>query len=125
MKNDVNKNQLLILMGYSILLCLGQGLFKLSAPTEALRSGPIRFIVDLIQNPIFVIACIVYALSTFAWVAILTRFQLSYAYPLVMAFVILLTTSMGILLFREQITFNKLAGIAMVASGVIILSKSN
>lgn len=83
------------------------------------------FMGGLIQNPVFVTGCIVYAISTFAWVAILTRFQLSYAYPLVIAFSILLTTSMGIFLFREQMTFHKLAGVTMVTAGVIFLARSN
>jgi multidrug transporter EmrE-like cation transporter len=74
---------------------------------------------------VFAIGCIVYALSTFAWVAILTRFQLSYAYPLVIAFSILLTSSMGILLFGEQLNGYKLAGITMVTAGVAILARSN
>jgi len=83
------------------------------------------FIGGLIQNPVFLTGCSVYALSTFAWVAILTRFQLSYAYPLVIAFSILLTSSMGILMFREQMTFYKLAGIIMITTGVAILARSN
>ena len=125
MITDVNKNQLLILAGYSALLCLGQGLFKLAAPAGGLRVGSQKFIVNLILNPVFVSGCIIYALSTFAWVAILTRFQLSFAYPLVIAFSILLTFSMGILLFKEQITLHKLVGVTMVALGVVVLSKSN
>jgi multidrug transporter EmrE-like cation transporter len=121
----VNTNLLLMLAGYSALLCAGQGLFKMSAPAEGLKGGPLTFMGGLIQNPVFVTGCIVYALSTFAWVAILTRFQLSYAYPLVIAFSILLTSSMGIILFREQITFHKLVGIIIVTAGVVILARSN
>jgi multidrug transporter EmrE-like cation transporter len=79
----------------------------------------------LIHNPIFVTGCIVYALSTFAWVAILTRLQLSYAYPLVIAFSILLTSLIGIFLFKEQMTYHKVAGIAMVTAGVVFLVRSN
>jgi multidrug transporter EmrE-like cation transporter len=97
----------------------------MSAPDEGLKGGPLRFMGELIQNPIFVTGCIVYALSTFAWVAILTRLQLSYAYPLVIAFSILLTSLLGIFLFKEQMTFHKVVGIAMVTAGVVFLARSN
>ena len=121
----VNGNQLLILFVYSVLLCAGQALFKLSAPSGGLSRGVLSFLGALIRNPVFITGCLVYALSTFAWVAILTRLQLSYAYPLVIAISILLTSLMGVLLFREQITFHKLAGISMVAAGVVILARSS
>jgi multidrug transporter EmrE-like cation transporter len=97
----------------------------MSAPGEGLKGGPLTFMGGLIANPIFLVGCIVYALSTFAWVAILTRFQLSYAYPLVIAFSILLTSTMGVMVFGEQLNYHKLAGIGMVTAGVAILARSN
>ena len=110
---------------YAALLCAGQVLFKLSAPADGLRGGVLKFLGGLLQNPVFITGCAIYAVSTLAWVAILARFQLSYAYPFVIAVSILLTSSMGILIFKEQLNFHKLAGITVVMLGVFILSKSN
>jgi hypothetical protein len=119
------KIQLLILAVYAALLCAGQALFKLSAPADGLREGVVKFLGGLLQNPAFITGCAIYAVSTFTWVAILSRLQLSYAYPFVIAISILMTSAVGIFLFKEQLNFHKLAGITVVMLGVFILSKSN
>jgi len=118
-------NSLLSLFLYSALLASGQAMFKLAA-----KSGPPNgndlpsYAIHLFTTPIFLAACVLYALSTVLWVGLLARYPLSQAYPLVIAVSIVLTTAIGLALFKEQMTMDKLIGLALVCIGVKILSRS-
>lgn len=107
------------------MLAAGQGLFKLAAEqSKSLNQSPIAFAIHLFTTPIFLAACLLYALSTVIWVALLARFPLSQAYPLVIAISIILTTTLGITFFKEQLTLDKVFGLVLMAAGVNILSRS-
>jgi drug/metabolite transporter (DMT)-like permease len=61
-------------------------------------------------------------LAMLCWMAALTKFELSYAYPFMsLAFVLILILSA--VLFREAITAPKLIGIALIMAGIIISSR--
>ena len=71
-----------------------------------------------------------YVLSSFAaaflasltWIAALTRFDLSYAYPFTsLSFIVVLILSY--LLFNEPFTLNKLVGVLLIIAGVYIAAK--
>lgn len=109
---------------YSALLATGQAMFKLAAKTGASSdNGLLSHAIHLFTTPIFLAACLLYAFSTVLWVGLLTRYPLSQAYPLVIAISILLTTAIGLTLFKEQMTMDKLIGLALVCIGVKILSR--
>jgi multidrug transporter EmrE-like cation transporter len=118
-------NSTVSLLFYSALLTAGQGLFKLAAlQTKSIEAGPIAYAIALLTTPIFLAACLLYALSTILWVGLLSRFPLSQAYPLVIAISILLTTTLGIMIFKEQLTLDKACGLLLIGIGVKILSRS-
>lgn len=121
----VLRNPLASLFFYSAMLTAGQVLFKFTAQqTKSASGGPVAYAVQLLTTPIFLVACLLYALSTIIWVAILARLPLSQAYPLVIAASILLTTILGITIFKEQLTLDKACGLLLVGIGVKILSRS-
>lgn len=114
-----------ILLGYALLLAVGQALFKVaSQQSSTLADGPVNFATSLVRSPFFLMGCLLYAFSTVLWVAILNRLPLSQAYPLVIATSILLTTLLGVFLFKEQLTLDKMLGMVLVTSGVAVLSRS-
>ena len=60
--------------------------------------------------------------ASFTWMAALTRFELSLAYPFMsLAFVCVLV--LGILFFGESLTFTKVAGTLLVVAGLIICTR--
>lgn len=121
----MTSSSLLILCLYSALLAVGQTMFKLAAkPSASNSSDMLGYAIHLFTTPIFLAACLLYALSTVLWVALLTRYPLSQAYPLVIAVSIVLTTAIGLTLFKEQITIDKMIGLALVCLGVKFLSRS-
>jgi multidrug transporter EmrE-like cation transporter len=114
-----------ILLGYALLLTAGQALFKAaSQQSNTLTEGPIRFATGLLLSPFFLMGCLLYAISTILWVAILNKLPLSQAYPMVIATSILFTTLLGVFLFKEQLTPDKMLGMVLVSAGVAVLSRS-
>jgi len=98
-------------------------MFKLAAKPGASNSNDLLgYAIHLFTTPIFLAACLLYALSTVLWVALLARYPLSQAYPFVIAVSIVLTTAIGLTLFKEQMTMDKIIGLALVCTGVKILS---
>ena len=121
----MTSNSLLSLCLYSALLATGQAMFKLAAKPGASNTNDLLgYAIHLFTTPIFLAACLLYACSTVLWVALLTRYPLSQAYPLAIAVSIVLTTALGLTLFKEQITIDKVIGLALVCTGVKILSRS-
>ena len=82
----------------------------------------ILFILRMLLNP-WVISCIVGAFLAFlCWMAAMTKFELSHAYPFTsLAFVFVLVLS-G-LLFHEAITVPKVLGLFFIVLGIIIGSR--
>jgi hypothetical protein len=117
-------NSLLSLFLYSALLATGQAMFKLAAKPGASNGNDLlSYAINLFTTPIFLAACLLYALSTVLWVGLLTRYPLSQAYPLVIAVSIVLTTIIGLTLFQEEMTISKIIGLALICTGVKILSR--
>lgn len=118
-------NPLLGIFFYSAILTAGQALFKLAAQhSKTISQTPLVYVIHLFTMPVFLAACLLYALSTVLWVGLLTRLPLSQAYPLVIALSILLTASLGITIFKEQLTADKIFGLLLVAVGAKFLSRS-
>lgn len=109
---------------YSALLATGQAMFKLAAKAGSSSSSDLLgYATNLFTTPIFLAACLLYAISTVLWVALLNRLPLSQAYPLTIAVSIVLTTALGLVLFKEQLTMDKVFGLVFVCAGVGIMAR--
>jgi len=94
------------------------------------QAGPLP--IALVDKIIFLLQQFgnVWILSGFAaafvaalcWMAAMTRFELSYAYPLMsLSFVLVLALSAAF--FHDAITASKVIGIALIVAGIIIGSR--
>ena len=111
---------------YAGLMALGQLLFKQTAEQlkELPSFGGFNSVIDLVRNPRFLAACVVYAMATVLWVAVLTQFNLSVAYPIVISLSVLLTVLIGVVVFAESLTAYGLVGLGSVVLGIIFLAKN-
>ena len=87
---------------------------------------PIRerifFLVGLVFNPWIISGLGAGFLAMLCWLAAMTKFELSYAYPFMsLAFVLVLILSA--LLFHESVTITKILGLMFVVAGIIIASR--
>ncbi len=74
----------------------------------------------------------IYILSGFAaafiaslfWMAAMTTFELSNAYPIITGGLVLLTSILAIAAFSESLSSNKVIGIALILLGVLMVHRS-
>ena len=82
----------------------------------------IVFLLRLLFNPWVFSGFVAAFLASLAWMAAMTKFDISHAYPF-MSLNFVLVILAGGLLFHEAITPYKLAGLALVVAGLIVGSR--
>lgn len=86
-------------------------------------SDKILFILRLLLNPWVISSFICAFLASLTWIAALTKFPLSFAYPFMsLAFVLVMVLSA--ILFYEPITVAKAVGMGLIVAGIIIGSQT-
>ena len=114
--------QILLLSAYAAGMSGGQVLFKLAALRSAgATSGIGERLLELVFNPYFIAAVVLYAAYAILWVWILTFIPLSRAYPFI-ALAFALTPLLGGLLFGDPISLRLLAGIFFVLCGLFLVT---
>jgi multidrug transporter EmrE-like cation transporter len=80
------------------------------------------FLIHLLLNPWVMSGMAAGFFAMLCWLAAMTKFELSYAYPFMsLAFVLVLV--MGTLLFHEALTVPKVLGILLIVMGIIVSSR--
>lgn len=62
-------------------------------------------------------------IASFFWMAAMTKFDISYAYPF-MSSAFVLVFLLSVLLFHEPITWQKVVGLLLIVAGIIVTSRS-
>lgn len=120
----MNSNYLLAI---AILLAAGgQILMKLGV----MRLGPLEIpgnIVSMatrmILNPGILAGLFVYGVSAFLWVIVLSKVELSYAYPMIAGGYVVVAL-LSWIIFHDQITPMRIAALVIIVMGVILLGRS-
>jgi drug/metabolite transporter (DMT)-like permease len=89
-------------------------------PASALHK--IIFLIRLIWNSWILSGMLAGFLAFLCWMAAMTKFELSYAYPF-MSLSFLLVLILSAVLFREPMTIAKTVGVTLVVVGLIIASR--
>lgn len=117
------------LIGTSVTLsALGQMLLKagVGAPAvqAAARGGaPAAFLLAVAGSWLVWLGLAVFGVSVLLWLSVLTRVEVSTAYPFV-ALGLILTAALGHLWFGESMSAAKAAGILLIAAGVVVVARS-
>jgi len=86
------------------------------------RIAALIFLLRQYTNPWILSGLIAAFLASMSWIAAMTRFQLSYAYPFTsISFVIVLLLSA--LLFSEPLNWYKVGGTLVVIVGIFIITR--
>lgn len=106
----------------SLLLVVGQLLFKTGTQKVGLVNLSVHGIFSIITNSYVFSGLCLYAGTTVLWLYILSRGELSVLYPIQsMAFVF--TLFAGYFLFGEPITVSKLLGTTVIVIGVFLVTR--
>lgn len=85
--------------------------------------GGMRHILGLLLDPAVLSSFAAAFLAGLAWMAAMTRFELSYAYPFMsLNFVVVLALSVALL--GETLTVSKALGVALIVVGTLVASLS-
>jgi uncharacterized membrane protein len=83
--------------------------------------GKISFLISLLFDPLIASGFAAALVASFAWMAAMTKFELSHAYPFMsMNFVFVFLLSGWLL--NEPITFQKAVGVALIVLGTVVAS---
>lgn len=83
----------------------------------------VRALLRLLADPAVLSSFAAAFVASLCWMAAMTRFELSYAYPFMsLNFVIVLILSIAFL--GEVITVNKVIGVALIVLGTVVASSS-
>jgi len=91
-------------------------------PLPDATSGKLAFLLRLLLNPWVISAFISAFLASIAWMAAMTKFEISHAYPF-MSLNFVLVLLLSAVFFNETITLLKVAGLALIILGIIVGSQ--
>ena len=83
----------------------------------------IFFLMKLLFDPWVFSGFFAAFVASFFWMAAMTKFDISYAYPF-MSSAFVLVFLLSVILFHEPITWQKIVGLLFIVAGIIITSKS-
>ena len=100
---------------------VGQLLIKIGSGRLIVYGNPIRTLIALFTIPQIVAGLVLFGISFVIWVFVLKNMPLSIAYPMVsLEYVIIFLLSAAFL--QEPVYAQKVAGIALVVAGIILMN---
>jgi multidrug transporter EmrE-like cation transporter len=84
----------------------------------------VEYLFRLITNPFVLLAILSYGFGVIFYMFMLSRLDLSYLYPVMVALGLILATLVSSLIFGEHISLLRLGGIVVVMLGVFMLAQS-
>lgn len=101
--------------------CIKLGVTKPGAAQAAF--GFISLIWLILRSPLVLLGLLLYAVGAVAWIGVLTRLDLSLAYPF-LALNFLLVSLVSRLFLGEKVPLLRWAGIVVICVGILIVARS-
>lgn len=119
--------QLILLLATVMLNVTGQLLMKKGMTTVGIISGELSVMAGTLMraflNPYVVAGVAAYGFSSIFWLVLLSRVDLSYAYPALSLGYVLITLVSAFVL-GEQVSALRWAGVFVICIGVVMISRS-
>ncbi len=126
LKNEKDRNMIILLILSSVLLNCGAQLLIRKGMLQ-IGEMPVSSIFQnmnlLIANVWLWLAMLCYAVSILLWMSVLSKAEVSFAYPFLSVGYVL-SAVFGYVFFSESITTIRIAGIVVICIGVILISRS-
>ncbi len=116
------------LIGFSVITSVaGQTTIKLGVEhpdaSSLGTSGALALIQFVLRSPLVLLGLFLYAISASAWIIVLSRVDLSYAYPFV-ALNFVLITIVSRLFLSETVPSLRWIGIGVICLGILLVARS-
>jgi len=92
-----------------------------SLPSEFFEK--VIFLVKLLLDPWIFSGFFSAFLASFFWMAAMTKFDLSHAYPIIVGGLAIFTSIISIVIFKEPINIYKVLGILFIVTGVYLVGR--
>lgn len=79
-------------------------------------------LVKLFTQPLFSVGFAIYFLASVVWFRVVATEPLSLAYPILVSLTFSLVTAGAVLLFSEPLAPRKMVGLAVILTGIVIVS---
>ena len=119
---DQRRRSVWLVLGCTVLGATAQILIKLGANTLGPHPSVLDMAIKILTTPSLFIGYSLYAMSTVLLVLALRHGELSLLYP-VIALTFVWVTILSVLIFHDSMNPMRLAGIAIIVSGVAILGR--
>jgi len=86
-------------------------------------SEKIVFLLRLLADGYILSGFVAAFVASFFWMAAMTKFDLSHAYPIIVGGLAIVTSFFAILFLKESLTLFKISGLLLVVLGVYLLGK--
>lgn len=83
-----------------------------------------EYLLRLMTNPFVILAIMAYGFGVIFYMFMLSRLDLSYLYPVMVALGLVFATIVSSLIFREQISAQRIGGIVVVILGIFLVGQS-
>ena len=93
-----------------------------AGPMPVNLAAKVTFLLGIVLSPWAISAFLSAFFASLAWMAAMTRFQLSYAYPF-MSLNFVLVIMLSVWFFQEPLTLPKVVGLAFIVVGIAIGSQ--
>ena len=77
---------------------------------------------SMLLNPYIIASLILTLLAGVTWMIVMTKFEISYAYPFTLLGLVLVTI-FSVVFFGESVNTYKISGIALIILGISVISK--
>lgn len=123
----MNTLNLSIIIGTVFLSACAQLLFKLGVTAlttnQGLFDNGLQSIIKALFSPLIFIGLVVYGISVIVWLWVLSKVDLSLAYPFVgLSFI--MTLLFGVFVLNEPVNISRIAGTICITIGCIFVARS-
>ena len=80
--------------------------------------------VTIFQNPPVLAGIGAYGCGAILWLLVLSKLPLSAVYPMV-SLTIVMVVLVGIFIFQEAVSWNRICGVAVAIAGLILISRAS
>lgn len=86
-------------------------------------TNKVFFLIKLLFDPWIFSGFAAAFIASFFWMATMTKFELSFAYPF-MSGAFVLVFLLSVVLFHEAVTWQKVIGLLLIVAGIVVTSRS-
>ena len=84
--------------------------------------GKLNYMITVLFNPLVILGFVFAFVAAVLWLAVISKFNLSHAYPYMIACLTLLTVAGSVLFLKETLSITQMAGVLLITAGVVVMS---